>query len=79
MVKSFTEQVNFRLFSEELENAIKIVNHAKDKDGNRKYENLSHFWRCSIMAKINEENRLLEIKPGRPQEYRNGRYEDETS
>jgi len=65
----FDKKEQFRLFEEELDKARQIVLHARDKDGFRKFENRSHFYRCAVMKMIREELAEIEIKKGRPKKY----------
>jgi hypothetical protein len=57
---------SFRMFKEEWLKIDKIVRHAKDFDGGRKYTNRSHFYRCAVIRAMREELRELDVKRGRP-------------
>lgn len=70
--KNFQNIKVFRLFDNELEDMQKIITHAKDMDGLKKYQNESHFIRCAVVNLINDYKNKLNIKPGRPQKYNNG-------
>lgn len=64
--RHFDERLNFRIFDEEMSAINKIIIHARDKQGAKKYYSVSHFIRCSLVRLIKEEWRTLEIKQGRP-------------
>ena len=58
-VGCFEEVAIFRLFPNEIKEAKKIVQKAQTTDFMKKYENLSHFYRCAIINLIREEKNKL--------------------
>ena len=64
--KGLEKRISLRIFRYIWVDIVKTTNHAKDPYGFRKYENVNHFIRCSIMKLINEEKKTLDITRGRP-------------
>ena len=63
--KVFTNKVEARIFEEEHDQVVKIVNSSRTEEGFRKYENVSHFIRCAIIKLIQQE-KYEPKKRGRP-------------
>lgn len=67
LLKKYTKRCTFWLFKNEYENVEKIVLHARDTENwEKKYESVSHFFRCAVVKLINKERYILEAKRGRP-------------
>lgn len=71
--QKFTENLGFRLFSEEYKKIQKVVMYAEDVDGGRKYDNISHFCRCAVMKLLFKEHQQLKRTMGRPMRFINER------
>lgn len=62
----FSEKINLRLFKSELVQLQRIMRHARDQQGKRKYCSLGHIVRCALMQFINREQFSIDVKLGRP-------------
>jgi Holliday junction resolvase RusA-like endonuclease len=61
-LKAMQDRVTIRIYDKEKEDIDLIVKLAKDVRGSLKYENLSHFVRCSVVKNIREEKEKLRNK-----------------
>lgn len=64
--KKYEEIVVFRLFYKELKRSERVVKYAIDDEGKRKYDNLSHFFRCAVINLLAEQEKKIESDRGRP-------------
>jgi len=62
----YHEKINFRIFKPIFNQVQKIVRYSVDKEGQKKYQNISHFIRAAIMARIKIEYKEVSDKRGRP-------------
>jgi len=64
--KRLEELVAFRCFSDIRKRILKVITHAKDEEGFKKFDDESHAIRTGLMLLLKKEERYLKIKPGRP-------------
>lgn len=63
---TLNERINVRINAANTIKVRRIIIRAKDYEGNRKYDDESHFIRCAIQKLINEHKHLLFDARGRP-------------